>query len=111
MSAHDDGKDLGMKCIAGVVLAVAVCGAACGSSPGAVRGDAGEPPADAAVAADAPPVDATPLEDPFAALLALPATCSPDRWCWRLPKPAGNDYQRVYSTAADNVWLLGQHGT
>jgi hypothetical protein len=48
--------------------------------------------------------------DPFAQLVALPASCSSDHWCWRTPTPAGNDYVRVYSTAPNNVWLIGQHG-
>lgn len=94
-----------------VVLAL-VALIACGSRPGAATPDAGAPAADAG--ADVPPGDAGPpgkAADPFAALLALPATCSPDQWCWRLPRPEGNDYHRVYATARDNIWLLGQHGT
>ena len=43
--------------------------------------------------------------------IAMPALCSADRWCWRDPRPAGNDYDHVYASAADNVWLIGQHGT
>lgn len=50
------------------------------------------------------------LGDPFEALRALPETCSADGWCWRWPKPHGNDYSRVFSTAPDNIWLIGQHG-
>jgi hypothetical protein len=48
--------------------------------------------------------------DPFGALVALPASCSSDHWCWRSPAPAGNDYAQVYSTAPNDVWLIGQHG-
>jgi len=81
---------------------------ACGSSRNPTAPDAG--PADAGPGADAP-LDAAALGDPFAALLALPAACSTDRWCWRAPRPAGNDYSRVFATAPDNLWLIGQHGT
>lgn len=49
--------------------------------------------------------------DPLSALAAMPATCSADHWCWRDPRPAGNDYDHVYATSHDNVWLTGQHGT
>ena len=92
------------RAVLGALAALALTG--CGSSGRGAQPDAG--PADAAI--DAPP-DAGPLGDPFAALAALPATCSIDRWCWRRPTPAGNDYGRVYATAPDNLWLTGQHGT
>lgn len=49
--------------------------------------------------------------DPLAALAALPAMCSADQWCWTMPSPSGNDYIKVFSTAPDNVWLIGQHNT
>src|SRR5258705_473809 len=45
------------------------------------------------------------------ALPAMPAQCSADHWCWRDPKPVGNDYDHVYATSDDNIWLIGQHGT
>lgn len=76
--------------------------AACSSPPG-------DAPPDALPDADVP--DAGPRNDPFAAFAALPARCSADQWCWRAPHPAGNDYAHVYSTAHDNIWLIGQHGT
>jgi len=84
-----------MNCIALAAVAAAACGAPSGAAPP----DTG-PGSDAAIA-----------DDPFAALQALPATCSRDGWCWRSPRPAGNDYSRVYATAGDNIWLLGQHST
>ena len=93
------------------VAALGLAAGACGSPPGA--------PADAASSDASPPplIDAAipdaegPRNDPFAALLQLPAACSTDQWCWRRPQPTGNDYAHVYSTSHDNIWLIGQHGT
>ena len=96
-----------------VVLALL---AACGSHHGTTPGDSGAdaPSVDAAIA-DAPiadaPIDAGPLGDPLAELVTLPAQCSADHWCWRDPTPIGNDYAHIYSTAPDNIWLVGQYGT
>lgn len=88
-------------------LALVILAAACGSPhhdappdapPG---GDAGTQPPDAGGAG----------ADPLAALAAMPAQCSADHWCWRDPRPTGNDYDHVFATASDNIWLIGQHGT
>jgi hypothetical protein len=72
-------------------------------------------PAEVAGIDDAPEIDTGP-EEPSAALDGLryladaPASCSRDAWCWRAPSPTGNDYAKVYSTAKDNVWMIGAHG-
>jgi hypothetical protein len=97
---------------AGLAAALA-SGLACALALAACGGPShdGPPGPDAGAGDAAPPPDTVPLGDPFAALQALPATCTADHWCWRTPRPAGNDYDRVYATAADNLWLLGQHGT
>lgn len=87
-------------------IALLVLAAACGSPhhatpPDAAPGDDGGTPPDAGGVA----------ADPLAALAAMPAQCSADHWCWRDPQPTGNDYDHVYATSNDNIWLIGQHGT
>jgi hypothetical protein len=83
-----------------------VLAAACGSPSASPGPDAPEPgPGDAA-----PPDAAMNAVDPFEKLGDLPATCSNDHWCWRMPAPTGNDYTKIYATAPDNLWLIGQHG-
>jgi hypothetical protein len=83
---------------------------ACGSPRATTPPDGTvDPPIDGAV--DASPPDAAPSGDPFEALRAMSGICSPDQWCWRAPAPSGNLYSHVYSTAPDNIWLIGQHGT
>jgi hypothetical protein len=88
-------------------IALVVLAAACGGPHSAA-------PPDAAPGDDAgpqPPDAGGPHADPLAALAAMPAQCSADHWCWRDPKPTGNDYDHVYATSDDNIWLIGQHGT
>ncbi len=89
-----------------LILALAACKSAEPDSP-----DAGLPIGDAA--GDAAGEAASPVAsgDPFAALARMPAQCSADHWCWRTPTPTGNAYAHVFATAADNVWLVGEHGT
>lgn len=73
-----------------------------------------------AIAVDAPTdayfpphIDAAvgPGGDPFGALQALPGYCSVDNWCWWMPKPVGNSYARIASSAPDNIWLTAGGGT
>jgi hypothetical protein len=83
------------------------------SSPRARPPD-GAPPADApadTTAIDAPADAPDQPPDPFAALQAMPGTCTADGWCWRFPQPTANRYFSVYATAPDNIWLLGARGT
>jgi hypothetical protein len=89
------------------ISALAALLAACHASPGNAPPDAPITDADPdSGSGDAAP----PSADPFGAA-TLPATCFGYRWCWRTPRPAGNDHSRVFATAPDNVWLIGQHGT
>lgn len=88
-------------------IALVVLAAACGSPHHDAPPDGG--PGDDA--GTQPPDAGGPAADPLAALAALPARCSADRWCWRDPMPTGNDYDHVFGTASDNIWLIGQHGT
>jgi hypothetical protein len=61
-------------------------------------------------ATDAPEAPAGTM-DPFAALQAMPGTCTSDGWCWTFPTPTGNRYTGVFATAPDNIWLTGARGT
>src|SRR5262249_18885358 len=70
------------------MIALVVLAAACGSPPHAAPPDAA-PGDDAGSPPDAP---GGPSADPLAALAAMPAQCSADHWCWRDPRPTGNDY-------------------
>ncbi|MCW5806927.1 MAG: hypothetical protein KIT31_31500 [Deltaproteobacteria bacterium] len=81
--------------------------AACGTPP-----DAGPDP-DGPAVPDAPSPDGPgePLGDPFAALRAMPGTCSADGWCFRWPTPAVNTIRDVYGSGPDNIWIVGQQHT
>ena len=59
----------------------------------------------------APPADAAPVgADPTQALHDLPAHCSPNNWCWELPTPNGNRFERVFSTSPSDIWIAGDRG-
>lgn len=82
-----------------------ILAAACGTSE-----DPRDPPdVDPGPGPDEPMPPAAPA-DPFVKLTELPAACTGDRWCWKTPAPSGNDYAKVYSTAKDNIWMIGAHG-
>lgn len=86
------------------IVVVAVLAAACGSRPPDLPADdAALPEADAQGSPDAPGPGGS--GDPFAALQALPGMCSADGWCWQQPTPHGNDYDHVFATGPDNIWL------
>lgn len=55
---------------------------------------------------DAIPVDGQlpllkPLHKPF---------CTKDNWCWESPKPQGNTIRKVWGSAWNDVWAVGDYG-
>ncbi len=87
--------------------------AACGSPHAQSPADATTSP-DGAIVPDAPAdaapdgaPDAGPPADPFVAIQKLPGICTSTGWCWRIPTPTGNDYDNVFATDPNNVWLTG----
>jgi hypothetical protein len=41
----------------------------------------------------------------------LPAACDPGGFCWENPLPQGNDINRAWARAANDIWFAGANGS